>query len=159
MAHTEHHGVNHETTDAHVGGVVRLLVITTGFLVVSFALMAWMLSSFKASREAADVKPAPIAQRAGDRQPPLPRLQTTPYADLKSFQASETQVLETYAWVDQANGVVRVPIAEAIRRVATNGLPAFAPVAPGGAAAGGPAAAPVAPGGAAAGGPAAAPVH
>jgi hypothetical protein len=123
MAHTDQYGDAHETSDASVGGVIRLLVITVGFLVVSFGLMAWMLSSFKASRAALDVKPSALAQRPADRLPPLPRLQTTPYPDLKAFQASERQVLETYAWVDQANGVVRVPIADAIRHVAAHGLP------------------------------------
>lgn len=123
MAHTEQHGVNHETTDADVAGVSRLLVITVSFLVASFGLMTWMFWSFQAAPADGQVPPAAIAQRTADRQPPLPRLQTTPYADLKTFQASERQVLESYAWVDQANGLVRVPIAQAIRHVAATGLP------------------------------------
>lgn len=123
MAHTDQPGVHHETSDANVGGVTRLLAITIGFLVVSFAFVAWTFTSFRSSSEAGDVKPAPITQRTGDRQPPAPRLQTTPVVDLKAFRASEQQVLDTYAWVDQANGVVRMPIASAIEHVAKNGLP------------------------------------
>lgn len=123
MAHTDQHGVHHETSDANVGGVTRLLAITIGFLVVSFAFVAWTFSAFKSSSEAVDVKPAAITQRTGDRLPPAPRLQTTPVVDLKAFRASEQQVLDTYAWVDQANGVVRMPIASAIAHVTKNGLP------------------------------------
>ena len=101
----------------------RLLVITVSFLVASFGLMTWMFWSFQAAPADGQVAPAAIAQRSGDRLPPLPRLQTTPYADLKSFQASERHVLDSYAWVDQANGVVRMPIADAIKHVAATGLP------------------------------------
>jgi hypothetical protein len=123
MAHTDAHGVHHETTDVNVAGVTRLLLIVVALLVVSFLLMLWMFYSFKALGVAGDVKPSALAQRTGDRLPPLPRLQTVPVVDLKAFRAGEMQVLETYAWVDQANGVVRMPIAEAIAHAAANGLP------------------------------------
>src|SRR2546423_9834090 len=46
--------------------------------------------------------------------PPEPRLETTPNLDLKAVRAAEDQMLNSYGWVDQQKGVVRLPIDRAI---------------------------------------------
>jgi hypothetical protein len=43
------------------------------------------------------------------------RLQTTPFTDLHALRDQERQILATYGWVDEAAGVVHIPIAEAMR--------------------------------------------
>jgi hypothetical protein len=81
-----------------------------------------------------DPKPLPIARgRQGDRLPPLPRLQTRPYADLQSFRAAEDAALGEYEWVDREHGIARVPVSRAIDIVAEKGLPRWAGEAPAGA--------------------------
>jgi hypothetical protein len=57
------------------------------------------------------------------RLPPMPRLQSAPISDLKDMRAAEEQILNGYGWVDQANGVVRIPIDRAIDLLAQRGLP------------------------------------
>ena len=54
---------------------------------------------------------------------PEPRLQKTPIPDLKAVRAAENQVLDTYGWVDQQKGTVRIPIDQAMDLVVKKGLP------------------------------------
>jgi hypothetical protein len=57
--------------------------------------------------------------------PPRPRLQAHPSHDLVALHEQEEQTLTTYGWVDRAKGVVRIPIAEAMRRLAGRGMGAW----------------------------------
>jgi len=57
------------------------------------------------------------------RLPPMPRLQSAPITDLKDMRAAEEQILHGYGWVDQANGVTRIPIDRAMELLAQRGLP------------------------------------
>ena len=56
------------------------------------------------------------------RLPPMPRLQPAPIGDLKDMRAAEQQILTGYAWVDQAHGVVRIPIERAMDLLAQRGV-------------------------------------
>lgn len=57
--------------------------------------------------------------------PPGPNLTTDPQADLKRFRAAEDKQLNSYSWVDRQKGVVRIPIEEAMKKLATTGIPGF----------------------------------
>jgi hypothetical protein len=151
MAHTERDAgprdpeIKHETTDANLGGVERLVVVTGVFLALVFALI-WVVYGQLLKREVRnDTPPPPIAQRRGDRLPPLPRLQQTPRPDLAQFRAAEEAALNAYAWVDKPAGIVQVPVARAIDLIVEHGMPkrpTMAPAAAPGAPAGTPAAVP-----------------
>jgi hypothetical protein len=56
--------------------------------------------------------------------PPAPRIQPHPGLDLKSYCAAEEQELSTYGWVDQHNGLVRIPVDRAMEMVLQKGLSA-----------------------------------
>ena len=56
--------------------------------------------------------------------PPQPRLQPNPRTDLKRYCELEQEQLTTYGWVDQHNGLVRIPIDRAMDMVLQKGLPA-----------------------------------
>lgn len=58
--------------------------------------------------------------------PPQPRLQVQPGFELKSYCEMEQQQLSTYGWVDHHNGVVRIPVEQAMEMVLQKGLPARA---------------------------------
>ena len=60
------------------------------------------------------------------RLPPQPQLQKTPIQDLQQMRAAEDQLLNSYGWVDQSKGVVRIPIDQAIDMLAKRGLPVAA---------------------------------
>jgi hypothetical protein len=54
---------------------------------------------------------------------PLPRLETNERLEIKDFRTQEEQTLNSYGWVDQPNGVVRIPIERAMQLIAQRGLP------------------------------------
>lgn len=135
MGHTDGHGphgpINHEPTDVDLVGAKRLLLATTIFLAVVFAALWGMILVMKNRAESREAPPLAVVERAGDRLPPLPRLQTQPYQDLAGFRAAERATLESYAWVDRAQGIAQIPVARAIDLVVERGLPAPpAPPAP-----------------------------
>jgi hypothetical protein len=53
---------------------------------------------------------------------PAPRLQADPATDLQRFTARELSRLNGVGWVDKSRGIVHIPIAEAMRRVAAQGI-------------------------------------
>jgi hypothetical protein len=54
---------------------------------------------------------------------PVPHLQLQPAEDLKEFRAREQSQLNTYARIDRAGGVVRIPVDRAMELVLERGLP------------------------------------
>ena len=66
--------------------------------------------------------------------PPAPRLQVAPVEDLAHYQAAQASALNSYGWVDQKAGVVRIPIDRAMDLLLERGLPARARAAQQGAA-------------------------
>jgi hypothetical protein len=53
---------------------------------------------------------------------PEPRLETNERGEINDFRLGEEQTLNSYGWVDQSSGVVRIPITEAMKLVAERGL-------------------------------------
>lgn len=73
------------------------------------------------------VTPLMAERTEEDVLPPLPRLQTTSYDDWADMKDAMDEQLSTYAWEDEARGLVRIPIEDAMQRIATQGLPEFPP--------------------------------
>jgi hypothetical protein len=61
---------------------------------------------------------------------PAPALQTRPGDDLRAFAAQQQEALSSYAWVDRAKGIARIPIDEAMSITAAKGARAYDPPAP-----------------------------
>jgi len=60
-----------------------------------------------------------------------PTLQQNPEADLARMQTDQRRRLETYDWVDRQRGIARMPITEAMHRLADQGASAYAaPIQP-----------------------------
>ena len=55
--------------------------------------------------------------------PPEPRLQVSAPKDLKQYKAAQEEILNSYGWVDEKAGVVRIPIDRAMDILAQKGLP------------------------------------
>jgi hypothetical protein len=83
----------------------------------------WPLVGYYARREARQSPPASPLAASAPREPPEPRLQANPAADLAALRASEEARLHGYAWVDRAAGRVRIPIERAMALLATDGTP------------------------------------
>jgi hypothetical protein len=54
---------------------------------------------------------------------PQPRLEGDERRQINDFREQEEQTLNSYGWVDQQSGVVRIPIARAMQLIAQRGLP------------------------------------
>ena len=106
---------------ALIGFMVVIVLIT----IASFWGM-WVLGSGLEKRLAASDPPtSPLTETADALLPPLPRLQAASYTDWASMLEKMETDLASYAWTDRDAGKVRIPIDEAMRRVAENGLPVF----------------------------------
>jgi len=104
---------------AIVGFAVGLLVVT-----VASAVGVWYFSKFLRSYEASkDPAPPTLEAARAPYEPPGPRLQADPEGELETMREEERAVLEGYAWVDEASGVVRVPIERAITLMVDDGQP------------------------------------
>jgi hypothetical protein len=108
-----------EEADWPIGWVGLILLGTLVFLViVPFVLMAAFPRSL------------PDASRRVLVEPPAPRLQVNPAADLARFRAEEDRRLNTYYWVDRQHGIVHIPIREAMKKLVRDGIPGFPKAAP-----------------------------
>jgi hypothetical protein len=115
--------VKHETTDVDVRSVMFFGIGLVMLCVVSFALLVGVFKYFEA-REAAKQPPLrPGINLDVRRLPPEPRLQPAPIADLQDMRSAEDKILNGYGWIDQSNGVARIPIDRAIDLLSQRGLP------------------------------------
>ncbi|PYR60707.1 MAG: hypothetical protein DMF85_04240 [Acidobacteria bacterium] len=117
--------VAHESSDINVRGVIWFLVtlvVVAALVYVSMWAMMRVLDKIEARN---DPQVSPLAAPAGEL-PPEPRLQTTPWADLRVFRAAEEKALSSYGWIDQKNGVAYMPIEKAKELLLQRGLPARA---------------------------------
>jgi len=55
--------------------------------------------------------------------PSGPLLQAAPHQELSSFCSGQTQAVQGYAWVNQAGGIVQLPIERAMDLTLQHGLP------------------------------------
>jgi hypothetical protein len=134
--HTEHDGlynedVAHEDSDVNIRG---LLIFGLGIVVITVVVLVSMWGLFRVfENQAAQNDPvmSPLAYPAG-RERPEPKLLEDEPGYLRTVKTAEQQVLEGYGWVDQQQGIARIPIEEAKKRLLEQGLPVRvgAPVEP-----------------------------
>jgi hypothetical protein len=117
-ARTPHGGPGYETADINVWAVGKFAIYLVVVVILSVALLFGLMKYFQAQE---------AQERAQTIEPenvfPEPRLERHEALDLEKFRARENQTLDTYGWVDQSKGVVRLPIDRAIDVVAQKGLP------------------------------------
>ncbi len=108
----------HETKDVNVWAVGKFAIGLVVVCVVSLGLLFGLMRFFQSREEtsvANTVEPVKLF--------PEPQLQKTPILDLKEIRAEEDKLLNSYAWVDPKNGIVRIPVDRAIEVLAKRGLP------------------------------------
>jgi hypothetical protein len=105
-----------------VGGVALLLALAMVLLAVSIFEVKVTGRPVTIERPSDLVNP-----RAGAPTPPAPRLETTEGEQLGAYRAAALQRLNSYGWLDRQSGTVRIPIAQAMDRVAQQGLPVATP--------------------------------
>ena len=123
---TQHgHGEHHPET-LHEENTVQLAPVLI-FAVVMILVSAATFLTVKIIQHTFDLNwtrsEAPVSPLAQAPMPPAPLLQVVPGQDLIDLRAKEQTVINSYRWVDEKNGVVGIPIEEAIKLLAQRGLP------------------------------------
>jgi hypothetical protein len=115
----------HEHSDANVWIIVKFGLWLAISAVVISAGMGLLFGLFvKQSEETTAEFPLAVGQER--RLPAAPRLQQFPVTEMYEFRKHEDEVLQKYGWVNEDTGVVRMPIAEAMKLAVERGLPARA---------------------------------
>jgi hypothetical protein len=86
-----------------------------GTVLISIAICLWLFPDSTADK----ILRQPLPEY------PAPRLQTSARDEMAAFHAREMQQLNGTGWIDRANGVVHIPIADAMRKVAQEGIPGW----------------------------------
>ena len=114
--------VAHEHSDVNVRAVLMFAAGMATLVIVCVLIIRVVFGVFSRQAAAADPHLSPLAAPAG-QLPPGPNLLTDERGNLARFRAEEAKTLDTYGWMDQQAGVVRVPIAEAKKLLLQRGLP------------------------------------
>jgi hypothetical protein len=119
---TSHQQFHHEESDVNVRAILAFGAGLFAVMVV-VAFVVWLFFRFMNGP-----RPEPVRDSMTEGQelrlPPEPQLQRTPREDLRAFRVGEDELLNRYEWVDRDAGVVRIPIAEAMKLTVQRGLPA-----------------------------------
>jgi|SRR5580658_1562397 hypothetical protein len=107
------------------------LSVAAAFLVSVFIFRFTTKMAFDSDR----VLP-PVHDGIGPTMPPEPRLQgvpghtSDPQQDLRSKREADEAANEKLEWIDKQAGIAQIPVEEAMKIIATKGLPAAAAPAP-----------------------------
>lgn len=108
--------------EINVRGVVWSGVVLLVVAVVAHLLMWWMLKGFQRYDEKRDVRLSPIEAASPQQPPPAPLLQQNPVLDMSAMRETEDKELNQAAWIDQRQGLVRLPLQDAIDVIAARGV-------------------------------------
>ena len=135
----ENPAVSYERTDLDIFAVTKfgigLAIGTVLAVFLMWGLFEWFI---RHQDQAITDLPASVIEARKGLRPPEPRLQSlgdpsapniergdlrSPHVELGKLREDEARLAETYAWVDPANGTVRIPIELAKDLVLKKGLP------------------------------------
>lgn len=131
--------VTHEASDVDTRAILKFVLGLGVLVLVTLGLLALMYRYFESQAERADaaIPVHPMARTDEERLPPPPRLQgargfevegqnlelAPPQSEYRIVRESWDKQLNSYGWVDESNGIVRIPIEEAKKLILKQGLP------------------------------------
>ena len=110
----------HETRDANIRNLI-IFGIGLSLLVVAGLLVSRAVFHYFVGRQGLGPPASPFENVRA--LPPEPRLQVTPWKDLGQYKAAQEEILNSYGWVDEKAGIVRIPIDRAMDILLQRGLP------------------------------------
>ena len=121
-------GSTYEHTDAHVGSIAKFMFWLAVMAILTHIGLGFMydLMIDQGEQRVASETAYPLAAAQADRLPPAPRLQQSPANEGYDFRVGQRELLTSYGWQNRARGVVRIPIADAMRLTVERGLPSRA---------------------------------
>jgi hypothetical protein len=118
----EHSDINMRRLLAFAGALTLVVATAAG-------LMYGLFMVFEKQAEKRDPQLTPLAAPAG-QAPQGPRLLTNEPQNLRRFREEENAKLVGYGWMDQSQGIAKVPVDLAKKLVVQHGLPARAGTTP-----------------------------
>ncbi len=114
----------HELRDANAKWIFGIVVGLFVFGLAIHFILAGLLHSLKRTVPPTDAwQPVAGSARPAKAAGTFPRLQVSPALDLQTFRAGEDAELNTYGWINQTSGVVRLPIEQAMDLLLKEKLP------------------------------------
>ena len=123
--------VAHEETDADTRAITQFGIALVLIVVLSQLGLWWLFNTFTRRESKLSPPVTALVRAQAPTEPPEPKLQANPQADMRMMREKEETVLNHYGWVDPNRGVVRIPIDRALDLVAERGLPQFKATVPG----------------------------
>lgn len=109
-------GAGYEPSDARAQPLVVFAVVLLAVIGASFVVGKWVFGALGAEHGTSHPMTA-------YREPPrAPLLQAIPSAELEEHRRTEVRRLSTYGWIDETNGIVRIPIERAMELAVEAGL-------------------------------------
>ncbi|MCI0528046.1 MAG: c-type cytochrome [Nitrospira sp.] len=119
----------HEPNKVNLRAIIVFGIGLFALMVLAYVLL-WRIFDYFETREVKLDQITPVLLDASSVRggvirvlPPEPRLQTSPAQDMKKMHTSEDTILNSYDWVDQKVGIVRIPIKQAMKLLIEKGLP------------------------------------
>lgn len=102
---------------------IWMLVIIVLVLLTAFAVWGYFDYFSQAEYARENARRSPLLKEGQVVQEiPGPRLQLSPADAMKAFAVSQDHDVKNYAWVSRDAGVVRIPVAEAQKKILAEGL-------------------------------------
>jgi hypothetical protein len=126
--------IQHEPRDVNLRPIL-LFAASLAVLLILVIGGLWVMFNYLEDREAPVEHSSPLLD-AVPQQPPtvidpepqqpadFPGLQANPQRDWREMLAEQNRLLTSYEWVDQGEGVARIPIDRAMQLLLERGLPA-----------------------------------
>jgi hypothetical protein len=130
---TQHGQEGFERQDLTAQGVFAFLIsLAVGGVLVYFVV--WGLYDFMDARQRSHQPQQSPLVKQSEADPrivspdeitkfPQPRLEQNERVEINDFRLKEEQTLNSYGWVDEKSGTVRIPIERAMQLVSQRGLP------------------------------------
>lgn len=113
----------YEKRDLSVRGIVIFLAALVIMLGLVFVVTNGVMLAFTGHPPPLQYPPQGLSNAPTPDLPPEPRLEAVPGAQNEQSTSSEEQKLNSYGWIDQKAGVVRIPIDRALDLLLQRGLP------------------------------------
>jgi hypothetical protein len=122
QANSGSHARRHETTDADVRAIGKF-VVGLFLALVATLVVARLVFNYFAAHQGLGPPASPFANQRELPPPGVPRLQAAPPLELDQYREQQEKLLQSYGWVDQSTGIVRIPIDRAMDLLIQRGLP------------------------------------
>lgn len=126
----QHQSVKYEDRDLGARAIIVFLVVL-GITGIVLCLMVWGYFDYHTRHMQAAIPikgpqriyTTPAEEQAPEGRFPKPSLQIDDASDMNQLRAYDNARLDSYGYIDQKNGIVHIPIDQAMDQVLKQGLP------------------------------------